>query len=58
MLERGLSFIYINQSYYCENMFVVRNFKNINWEHVEFDEGKPQFLPFLVVYYILSEMEI
>ena len=24
-----------NQSYYCtEWMFVVRNFKNINWEHV------------------------
>ena len=26
-------------------MFVVRNFKNINWEHAEFDEGKSQFFP-------------
>ena len=33
-------------------MFFVRNF---NWEHVELDEGKSQFLPFLVVYHILSE---
>ena len=40
-------------------MFVVRNFKNnINWENVEFDEGKSQFLAFLVVYHILSETEI
>ena len=39
-------------------MFVVRNFKNFNWEHVEFDEGKSQFLLFLVVYHILSETEI
>ena len=38
-------------------MFVVRNFKNINREHIEFDEGKSQFLPFLVVYHIMSEME-
>ena len=37
--------------------FVVRNFKNMNWEHVEFDEGKSPFLPFLVVYHILSETE-
>ena len=36
-------------------MFVVWNFKHINWEHVEFDEGKSQILPFLVVYHILSE---
>ena len=34
-------------------MFVVWNFKYINWEHVEFDEEKSQFLPFLVVYQIL-----
>ena len=27
-------------------MFVVWNFKNINWKHVEFDEGKFLFLPF------------
>ena len=41
-------------------MFLVRNFKNINWEHVEFDEGKSQFSLFLVVYvyHILSETEI
>ena len=39
-------------------MFVVRNFENINLEHVEFDEGKSQFLPFLVVYHILCETEI
>ena len=38
-------------------MFVVWSFKSINWEHVEFDEGKSQFLPFLVVYHILSETE-
>ena len=38
-------------------MFVVRNFKNINWEHVEFNEGKSQFSTFLVVYHILSETE-
>ena len=30
---------------------------NINWEHVEFDEGKSHFLPFFVVYLILSETE-
>ena len=35
--------------------FFVRNFKNINWEHVEFDEGKSHFLPFLVVYHSLIE---
>ena len=23
----------------------------MNWEHVEFDDGKSQFLPFLVVYH-------
>ena len=39
-------------------MFVVRNFKNINWEHVEFDEGKTQIFLFLVVYHILIETEI
>ena len=38
-------------------MFVVWNLKNINWEHVEFDEGKSQFLSFLVVYHILNETE-
>ena len=38
-------------------MFDVWNFKNINWEHVELDEGKSQFLPPLVVYNILNEME-
>ena len=38
-------------------MLLVRNFKNINWEHVEFDEGKSQFLLFLVVCHILSEKE-
>ena len=35
-------------------MFVVWNSKNINWEHVEFDEGKSQFLPYSVDH-ILSE---
>ena len=39
-------------------MFVLRNFKNINWEHVEFDEGKSQFLLYLVVYHIMRETEI
>ena len=39
-------------------MFLVRNFKNINLEHVEFNEGKSQFLLFLVVYHIISETEI
>ena len=38
-------------------MFFVWNFITINWEKVEFDEGKSYFLPFLVVYDILSEME-
>ena len=39
-------------------MFVVWNFKNIDLEHVEFDEGKSQFLPFLLcINYILSETE-
>ena len=38
-------------------MFDVWNFKNINWEHAELDEGKSQFLPPLVVYNILSETE-
>ena len=38
-------------------MFVVRNFKNIDWEHVEFDERKSQFLLFFVVYHILSKTE-
>ena len=58
MLEKGLSFINENQSWYCEYMFFVWNFKNINWGHVEFDEGKSHFLPFFVVYHILSETEI
>ena len=31
--------------------------KNINRGHVEFDEGKTQFLPFLVVCHILNETE-
>ena len=57
-IQKGLSFINENQSLYCEYMFLVRNFKNINWEHVEFDEGKSKFLLFLVVYHILSETEI
>ena len=60
MLKKGLSFINENQSYYCEYMFVERNFKNVDWEHVEFDEGKSQFLPLLVmlvVYHILSEIQ-
>ena len=39
-------------------MFLVWNFKNINWEHVEFNELKSQFLLFLVVYHILSETDI
>ena len=36
----------------------VCDFKNINWDHVEFDEGKSHFLPFFVVYHILSETKI
>ena len=39
-------------------MFLCEILKNINWEHVEFDEGKFQFFLFLVVYHILSETEI
>ena len=39
-------------------MLCVLNFKNINWKHVEFDEGKFYFLPFFVVYHILSDTEI
>ena len=39
-------------------MFCVPNFKNINWEHVKFDEEKSYFLPFFVVYHILSETEL
>ena len=31
-------------------MFFVWNFKIINWEHVEFDEGKSHFLLLFVVY--------
>ena len=38
-------------------MFFVWKFKDIDWEHVEFDEGKSQFLPCLVVYYIIWETE-
>ena len=38
--------------------FLCKILKNINWEHVEFDEGKSQFLLFLVAYHILSETEI
>ena len=58
MLKKKVAFINEIQSLYCEYMFLVRNFKNINWEHMEFDEGKYQFLLFLVVYNILSETEI
>ena len=58
MLEKGLSFINENQNEYCEYMFCVWTFKNINWEHVKFDEGKSYFLPFFVVYHILSETEL
>ena len=50
MLEKGLSFINENQSWYCEYMFCV--------EHVEFDEGKSYFLPLFVMYHILSETEL
>ena len=39
-------------------MFLVRTFRNINREHVEFDEGKSQVLLFWVVCHILSETEI
>ena len=45
-IQKGLSFINENQSLYCEYMFLVRNFKNINWEHVEFDEESPRFYSF------------
>ena len=58
MLEKGLSIIYENQNLYCEYKFCVWNFKNINWEHVEFYEGKSDFLPFSAVYHILSETEV
>ena len=46
VLEKRLSFINENQSKYCEYGFVVWIFKNINWEHVEFDDGSPSFYPF------------
>ena len=39
-----------------KNMHVRMGISTFNWEHVEFDEGKSQSLPFLVVYHILSEM--
>ena len=39
-------------------MFCVWNFKNIYWEHVEFDEGKSDFSPSFAVYHILSETEV
>ena len=35
----------------------IKKTKSINWEHVEFGDGKSHFLPFLVVYHILSETE-
>ena len=57
-MKKGLYFTNENQSLYCKYMFLVRNFKNINWEHVDFDEGKSQFLLFSIVYRILSETEI
>ena len=38
VLEKGLSFINENQNLYCEYMFCVWNFKNIDWEHFEFDD--------------------
>ena len=56
--EKRVVFINENQSLYCEYMFLVRYFKNINWELVEFDEGNSQFLLFLVVYHILSETDL
>ena len=37
-------------------MFCVWNFKNINWEHIEFDEGISSF--FFAVYHIFSETEV
>ena len=43
VLEKGLSFINENQTLHCEYMFFVWNFKNIDWEHVESDEGKSLF---------------
>ena len=55
--KKGVSFIIENQSCYCKYMFVVWNIKNIKWEHVEFDEGRPSFYPFFVVYHILSYAE-
>ena len=39
-------------------MLCVWNFKNKNWEHVEFDEGKSDLLLFFAVYHILSETEV
>ena len=39
-------------------MFCVWTFKNINWEHMEFDEGKSVFLLFFTVYHILSVREV
>ena len=39
-------------------MICVWNFKSIDWEHVEFNEGKSDFLPFFAVYHILSETEV
>ena len=39
-------------------MFCVLNFKNINWEHVEFDEGKSDYLSFFAMHHILNETEV
>ena len=43
---KGLSFINENQNEYCEYMFVVRNFNNINWEHVNSMTESPSFYSF------------
>ena len=57
VLEKGNLFLTNIKANSVNILFAVWNFKDINWEHVEFDEGKSQFLLFLVVYHILSKTE-
>ena len=58
MLEKGLSFINVNKSNTVNTCFVCEILKILIWEHVEFDEGKSNFLLFFAVFHILSETEV
>ena len=43
--EIGFPCVFLS-ALYTFYMFLVQNVLNINWKHVEFDEGKSQFLLF------------